>query len=167
MGMEWEFERIYTENYRHVYAFLMKLCHDPNTAEDLTQETFYQAYISLPSYNGRCEMFTWLAAIAQNQYFKHMRRHIKEALLMDLYETEPNAPESDEPAYNVLRDVEIERVRKAISALPPKYSEVLILRIYGELPYEEISKKLGISVNSAKVIFFRAKNFLKEKLIDD
>jgi len=165
--MEWEFEQIYKDNYRRVYAFLMKMCHDPNDAEDLTQETFYQAYIALPTYNGRCEMFTWLAAIAKNQYFKHLRRTKKEGFLIDLYESEPNAPETDEPAYRVMREVDIDRVKRAIASLPKKYSEVLVLRIYGELPYEEISKKLGITVNSAKVIYFRAKNYLKEKLIDD
>ena len=53
------------------------------------------------------------------------------------------------------------------AGIPQKYSEVLILRIYGELPYEEIARKLGISVSSAKVIYFRAKNYVKEVLLND
>ena len=58
-------------------------------------------------------------------------------------------------------------MQKAIAGIPQKYSEVLILRIYGELPYEEIARKLGISVGSAKVIYFRAKNYVKEVLLND
>ena len=58
-------------------------------------------------------------------------------------------------------------MRKAIASIPKKYSEVLVLRIYGELPYEEIARKLGISVSAAKVIFFRAKKQIKEALLHE
>ena len=167
MSTEWEFERIYADNYQRIYSFLYKMCRDPNVAEDLAQETFYQAYLAIPGFRGQCEMFTWLAAIAKNQYFRYLRKTRKESFLIDVYETEPNAPESDEPAYRILREIDINRVRKAVAALPKKYSDVLILRIYGELSYEEISKKLGISPGSAKVIYFRAKDRMKEMLKDD
>lgn len=166
-NMEFEFEQIYIDHYRRIYAFLLKLCRDPQTAEDLTQETFYQAYKSILRYNGQCKMFTWLAAIAKNMFFKYLRETKAQTLTIDLYITDLTAPLSDEPGYRLMRDIDISRVRKAIAGIPKKYSEVLILRIYGELPYEEIAKKLGISVNSAKVIFLRAKNYIKEGLLDD
>ncbi len=161
------FETIYRAYYRRVYSFLFKLCHEHETAEDLTQETFYQAYMSLSRYRGECEMFTWLAAIAKNMFLKHLRRTRNERILIDLYVTEPEAPLSDEPGYRIVREVEAQSVRQAIAAMPPKYSEVLILRIYGELPFREIAMKLGISENSAKVIYHRAKNMIKEKLLND
>lgn len=161
------FETIYRAYYRRVYSFLFKLCHEHETAEDLTQETFYQAYMSLSRYRGECEMFTWLAAIAKNMFLKHLRRTRHERILIDLYVTEPEAPLSDEPGYRIVREVEAQSVRQAIAAMPPKYSEVLILRIYGELPFREIALKLGISENSAKVIYHRAKNMIKEKLLND
>ena len=80
------------------------MCRDGNVAEDLAQETFYQAYLAIPGFRGQCEMFTWLAAIAKNQYFRYLRKTRKESFLIDVYETEPNAPESDEPAYRILRE---------------------------------------------------------------
>ncbi|MGI6167864.1 MAG: RNA polymerase sigma factor [Eubacteriales bacterium] len=164
---ELEFEQIYKDHYKRVYAFLLKLCRDPDAAEDLTQETFYQAYKSLPRYNGRCEMFTWLAAIAKNIFFKYLRRKKSESMVIDLFISDLTAPITEEPGYRLMREVDISRVRRAIAGIPKKYSEVLILRIYGELSYEEIAKKLGISVNSAKVIFFRAKNYIKEVLLNE
>jgi RNA polymerase sigma-70 factor (ECF subfamily) len=164
---ELEFEQIYMDHYKRVYAFLLKLCRDPDVAEDLTQETFYQAYKSLPRYNGRCEMFTWLAAISKNVFFKYLRKKKTESLLIDLYISDLTAPITEEPGYRLMREVDITRVRRAIAGIPKKYSEVLILRIYGELSYEEIAKKLGISVSSAKVIFFRAKNYIKEVLLNE
>ncbi|MCD7788423.1 MAG: RNA polymerase sigma factor [Firmicutes bacterium] len=159
-----DFEGIYKENYKRVYSFLYRLCRDENVAEDLTQDTFYQAYISLDRYNGQCEMFTWLAAIVKNVFFNYLRRTKKESLVVDVYVSEPEAPLSDEPGYRILREVDIKSVRRAIRKLPKKYSEVLILRVYGELPFDEIAKKLDISTNSAKVIFYRAKNYIKEAL---
>lgn len=160
-----EFERIYRDHYRRIYLFLYKLCRNAETAEDLTQETFYQAYVSLGKYNGQCELFTWLASIAKNLFFKYLRTTTKESMIIDLYVTDLEAPLSDEPGYRLVKEVEIEDVRRAIDSMPKKYSEVLVLRIYGELPYEEIARKLGISVNSAKVIFYRAKQFIKEALL--
>ncbi len=160
-----EFERIYRDHYRRIYLFLYKLCRNAETAEDLTQETFYQAYVSLGKYNGQCELFTWLASIAKNLFFKYLRTTTKESMIIDLYVTDLEAPLSDEPGYRLVKEVEIDDVRRAIDSMPKKYSEVLVLRIYGELPYEEIARKLGISVNSAKVIFYRAKQFIKEALL--
>lgn len=164
---EGEFERIYSANYRRVYCFLLKLCGNPQTAEDLTQETFYQAYTSLSRYNGQCEIFTWLAAIAKNMFFKYLRHTKAESMTIDLYITDLAAPLSEEPGYRLMRELDISAVRAAIAGMPKKYSEVLVLRIYGELSYEEIAKKLGISENSAKVIYFRAKNYIKEVLLNE
>lgn len=166
-SIEAEFERIYRDNYRRVYSFLYKLCRSPETAEDLTQETFYQAYLSLPRYNGRCEMFTWLAAIAKNMFLKHLR-HIKhETVTVDLYVSDPEAPLADEPGYRLMREVEVSSILAVLDRMPKRYSEVFLLRTYGELPYSEIALKLGISVSSAKVIYHRAKKYIKEALIDN
>lgn len=162
-----DFESIYRENYHRLYGFLYRLCRDELLAEELVQETFYQAYRSLHKFHGRCELFTWLAAIAKNVFFAHLRKTRAESMLIDLYVTDLTAPLDEEPGYRVLREVDIQRVRKAIAGIPEKYSEVLVLRIYGELPYEEIARKLGISVSSAKVIYFRAKNYIKEALLHD
>ena len=166
-SIEAEFERIYRDNYRRVYSFLYKLCRSPETAEDLTQETFYQAYISLPRYNGQCEMFTWLAAIAKNMFLKHLRRTKRESMLVDLYVSDPEAPLTDDPGYRIIQQVEVADILSVIENMPQKYSEVFLLRTYGELPYSEIARKLGISVSSAKVIYHRAKKYIKEALIDE
>ena len=166
-SIEAEFERIYRDNYRRVYSFLYKLCRSPETAEDLTQETFYQAYVSLSRYNGQCEMFTWLAAIAKNMFLKHLRHTKHESMIVDLYISDPEAPLSDDPGYRIMREVEVADILAVIESMPKKYSEVFLLRTYGELPYSEIARKLDISVSSAKVIYHRAKKYIKEALLDE
>ena len=67
-----DFEAIYQEYYQRVFAFLFKMCQDRDLSEELTQESFYQALKSFHRYDGSCSLFTWLAAIAKNTYFKHL-----------------------------------------------------------------------------------------------
>lgn len=68
------FESLYRDYYQKVYAFLNRMCADGDLAEDLTQETFLQAYKSLYKFRGECEVFTWLAAIGKHTYFKYLKK---------------------------------------------------------------------------------------------
>jgi len=160
-----QFEQLYRENYKKIYAFLYRLCRNVQTAEDLTQETFYQAYISLHRFKGDSEIFTWLASIAKHMYMKYLRKNRKSlddtdlTLIADTY-----CSGYDEPDAHLERQTVIEAVRRVIKKLPQKYSDVVILRVYSELPFAQIAKILGITENSAKVIYCRAKTMLSEEL---
>ncbi len=162
-----QFEELYQRYVSRIHLFLLKLCGDDSTAEELTQETFFQAYSSLHRYRGECSMFTWLAAIGKNVFFNYLRRSKREVLNLDVVVLDLEAPPEEEPGYRISRQVDIERVRKAIRDLPKKYYDVLVLRVYAQLPYAEIGAKLGISESSAKVLYFRAKNQIREELLDE
>jgi len=160
------FEQLYRENYKKIYAFLFRLCRNVQTAEDLTQETFYQAYRSLHRFRGDSEIFTWLASIAKHMYMKYLRKN-----KMTLEETDLTlvadtfcACTEDQPEEQIERKAVIEAVRRVISRLPQKYADVVMLRVYSELPFAQIAKTLGITENSAKVIYCRAKTMLMEEL---
>jgi len=158
---EAKFEAIYTQHFDGIYRFLAKLCDDPGLCEEMTQETFYQAYISLHRFTGRCEMFTWLAAIAKNTYFKYLRRNRITHLDLELAVL---PDERSSPEYVLEKHLEAEQIRTAIRRLPPKYRDVVVLRIYAERSYAEIARLLGITENSAKVIFHRAKEILRKEI---
>ena len=160
-----EFENIYNEYFKRVYAFLSKMCPDPFLCEEMTQETFYQAFISFHRYDGSCEIFTWHEKKKKNTYFKYLRKNRIHTVDIDLIQ-EGDGGEAD-PAAVYQKKMTGEAVKRAVSALPPKYRDVVVLRIYGELPFSDIGKSLGISENSAKVIFFRAKQQLREELKDE
>ena len=160
-----EFENIYNEYFKRVYAFLSKMCPDPFLCEEMTQETFYQAFISFHRYDGSCEIFTWLAAVAKNTYFKYLRKNRIHTVDIDLIQ-EGDEGEAD-PAAVYQKKMTGEAVKRAVSTLPQKYRDVVVLRIYAELSFADIGKSLNISENSAKVIFFRAKKMLKEALKDE
>lgn len=159
-----DFEDIYTAYFDRVFSFLMKLCKERDVAEELTQETFFQAYRSLHKYDYSCELFTWLCAIAKNVYLKHLRKLRRSCIDIELVrESAPSDP-LEQPEIAFQKNVQVENLRRAIRTLPEKYRDIVILRIYGDLPFSQIAQKIGITENSAKVIFYRAKNMLKEEL---
>lgn len=163
-----EFEVIYQEYYQRVYAFLFKMCQDRDLSEELTQESFYQALKNFHRYDGSCSLFTWLAAIAKNMYFKHLHKNASRPIeLTDSEESVITGSEEEDPAEVLQKRIELEAMRRIIDRLPEKYRDVVTLRIYGDLPFAEIAKILKISENSAKVLFYRAKNQIREELSHD
>lgn len=159
------FENLYREYYQKVYGFLYRLCVDATLAEDLTQETFLQAYKSLHKFRGDCEVFTWLAAIGKHVYFKYLKKkklHLDAANLELVAQSYMKGDVSPEEHVHK-KDVE-NAVRQMVENIPKKYRDVVVLRIYAELPFSQIAQILKISENSAKVIYFRAKKMLMEVL---
>ncbi|MCK9525452.1 MAG: hypothetical protein M0R49_05945 [Limnochordia bacterium] len=69
-----DMDQIYRLHASSVYRFLCSITADPNLAEELTQETFYQATKSIHRYNGRCKLFVWLCQIGKHLYFDHLKR---------------------------------------------------------------------------------------------
>ena len=64
-----DMDAVYRQHAQTVFKYLMSLTHDADLAEELTQETFYQAVRSIDRFDESCKITTWLCAIAKNQYF--------------------------------------------------------------------------------------------------
>ncbi len=160
-----EFEEIYRLHYSYVYGFLYRTCqNDHHLAEELTQETFYQAFRSLYRYNGKCSIETWLCSIAKNVWFHHLRKH--KDICLDLESLEETLHDDYEktPEAHAERNERSAVIRSAINALKPKYREVLLLRATTDLTFSQIADIMKITESSAKVLYFRAKNDIKESL---
>ncbi len=163
-----QFEELYRVHYQRIYLFLYKLSQNHDTAEELTQETFYQAYLSLHRFRGNSEVYTWLASIAKHSYYKHLRRMRAGLETADLETlTERVVSGFDNPEEHVEREFVKDAIRAVVQKIPPKYSDVVMLRVYAELPFAEVARALGITENSAKVIYYRAKKMLLEELKHD
>jgi len=161
------FEDVYKMYFKRVYAFLYKLTSNHDVAEEMVQETFYRAFVSFHKYDGSCEMFTWLAAIAKNVFFKYLSKQKLQTLNIDLI-VESQAADSDSDPEAVLQQKFVASyVNECVSRLPQKYRDVVFLRIYAELPFSQIADILGITENSAKVVYYRAKNALRKDLFKD
>ncbi|MGN1127947.1 MAG: RNA polymerase sigma factor [Candidatus Flemingiibacterium sp.] len=159
------FETIYEQYFPRVYSFIYRMCRDEDLSEELTQETFFQAFRSFPKYRGESELFTWLASIAKYTFFSYMRKNRRsgEDVDIELLADTLLDPEND-PEEKMQHKETVEAIRRAISRIPEKYRDVVVLRLYAELPFSEVADALSISENSAKVIFHRAKKLLSEEL---
>ncbi|MBQ7400081.1 MAG: sigma-70 family RNA polymerase sigma factor [Clostridia bacterium] len=159
-----DFEKLYKEYYPRVYAFLYKLCRDCEMTEEMTQDTFYELYKSLHKYNGSCKLFTFIASIAKNVYYKYVRKkHIEYIDIELLKELQDSA---DTPEEACLRKMWSKEIRRVIDMLPQNYRDVVVLRVYADLAFPDIANALGISTSSAKVIFHRAKKIISEELFE-
>ena len=146
--------------------FLYNMCKDYYLSEELTQETFFQAFKSFGSYKGKSDIFTWLAAIAKYTYYKYMRKNkiTFENLDFDkVAEMYIDSEMCNNPEASYIKDELKNAARRIVGKLPQKYKDVVILRVYAELSFAQIAKALDINEGSAKVMYFRAKKMLKEE----
>lgn len=73
-----DMELLYKQYALQVYKYAYTLCHDEHTAEELTQETFYQAIRSINRYNGKCKIYVWLCQITKHIWYKELDKKKKE-----------------------------------------------------------------------------------------
>mgnify|MGYP005775755745 FL=1 len=159
------FESIYREYFSRVYGFLYRMCRNDDLAEELTQETFYQAFKSFRRFRGDSELFTWLAAIAKFTFLAYLRRNkCSECVNLDLIEDTLCDDGENDPVKTAQNHETKENIRRAILNMPDKYRDVVLLRLYAELPFSQIAESMKITENSAKVLYHRAKKLLLEEL---
>ena len=163
-----EFEEIYRENYSFIYGFLRKLCGNRELAEELSGETFYQAFRSFRKVRGESKVSTWLTAIAKHVYYHYLKSHRLSLDTISLDTVEDvlagNSLPTAGPEIGLLQEEQRQALRRTLRKLPDKYRDVVLLRIYADLPFAEVAAALKISENSAKVIYCRAKKMLSEEL---
>ena len=155
-----EFDEIFRRYGPMVFRFLLSKCGDEALAEELTAETFYQAYLHIGQFRGECRIETWLCEIAKNALRKEQRRRGR------FFGREPSeSGEADNGFFDAIADKEQAMLaHKHLHALREPYREVFMLRVFGELSFRDIAGIFGRSEVWAKVTFYRAKNMLIEKM---
>ena len=148
-------EEIYKRHAQTVYRYLLTLTRDADLAEELTQETFYQAIRSSERFDESCAVSTWLCAIAKNTLRAYRRKHPETE---DVEEQTLAIPSAE-------AEVEAEAGRmellKKLHGLREPYREVLYLRAFGGLSFREIGEVQGKTENWARVTFYRGKELLR------
>ena len=152
-------DKLYQQNARVVYRFLYSVCHDKQLAEDLTQETFLEAYKSIERFDGSCKISSWLCQIAKHLLYRHYQK-TKREIPVALEGSEEFIPRTPAPDCRIMAKLELMEVFKDMQKLPPAMREVIYLRITGELTFGEIGEIMGRSENWARVTFYRGKEIL-------
>ena len=155
-----DFEKIFKENEGFIYKYLMKLCGNPSLAEELTQETFFRAYMNFSGLRDENKASSWLCRIAKNTYFAWYNEHKK---LSDYDEETENADTIDIEGSFERKEL-TEKAFSCLHELEEPYKEVFMLSVFGQLSLKDISKLFGKSESWARVTFYRAKQKLSEKM---
>ncbi|WP_289300828.1 RNA polymerase sigma factor [Enterocloster bolteae] len=145
-------EEIYMKHGKMIYGFLLTRTRDPGLAEELTQETFYQAVKHIGGYKGESSISTWLCAIAKNLCRDYLRRQ-KDHVPLD--EAEQVSVESAESRALCLWDNV--QILKLVHGLEDPMREVMYLRLVGNLTFGQIGEIMGRSENWARVTYYRGK----------
>lgn len=149
-----DFEELFGEYSPVVYRFLLAKCGNAELAEELTAETFYQAYLHIGSFRGDCQPQTWLCQIARNALSKEQKRRQRHQPLTE-------GEQAEDRLFERLADREqAVRIHKHLRKLQEPYREVFILRVLGELSFREIAAVCEKTESWAKVTYYRAKDKL-------
>lgn len=155
-----DFERIFEENRGFIYKYLFKMCRNQTLAEELTQETFFRAYMNISNLKKEDKASVWLCSIAKNTYFAYYNEQKK-------LEPLENSTDAESPFDTVSFLENKELAQKAFSvlhSLEEPYKEVFMLSVFAGLSLKEISTLFGKSESWARVTFYRAKQRITERM---
>lgn len=146
-------DEIYEKYARFVYRYLLSLGTREDVAEELTQETFYQAVQSIHRFKGESKISTWLCAIAKNQLRAYRRKHPAMEELDDRWLAASS--ENERGKVELLR---------AMQTLPAPQRDIVYLRMYGNLSFAQIGDVLEKNETWARINFYRAKEKLRKEM---
>ncbi|MCI9477052.1 MAG: sigma-70 family RNA polymerase sigma factor [Emergencia sp.] len=159
-----DMDAAYKDYANYVFKFLMTLCMEENTAEELTQETFYQAVRTANKYDGSCKISTWLCQIAKHLWYQELARRQRKSAV-PLADLNGEALVSDaltlEQAFSV-KDEKMALFRK-VHLLSDIEKEVVLLRLTGAFSFKEIGDIVEKTENWARVTFYRAKQKISKE----
>lgn len=151
-----------------LYLLLLRMTRNTTVASDLTIETFGKAFMQLHRYAPTSTFSAWLYSIGVHIYIDHLRRKRLETVpLSDTehtadggyieYQIPSNQPNPEEAMIRMQRDESLKRI---VDGLKEPYRQIVRLRYYEDLSYEEIAEKLHIPLGTVKVRLSRAKDLL-------
>jgi RNA polymerase sigma-70 factor (ECF subfamily) len=153
------FEPIVLRYQRVLFTVALRMLGDRDDADDAAQNAFVKAYEKLATFDEKRRFFSWIYRILVNECINLRRdRHVHEELANDI------AEQHGTPADVFEHRETSARVQAAILALPMPYREVIVLRHFADLPYDEIAGTLGVSASVVKSRLFTARQRLAQML---
>jgi RNA polymerase sigma-70 factor, ECF subfamily len=165
-GRREAFDTIVERHQRHVYQLCYRFAGNHEDANDLAQDVFIRAYRGLKTFKGQASLGTWLYRIGVNVCLNKVAVKTPVEAIDPLIAAsdERTASREESAAEALLRGERAAQVRAAIARLPKKQRATLVLRVYHDLPHDQIAGILGSSVGAVKANFFHALNNLKKLL---
>lgn len=162
-----DLSEIYKSYANEVKHFLLCLTSSEDLAEELTQETFYQAVKSIHRYNGECKISVWLCQIAKHSYYDYLKKakHRNHKSIEHLAQTGVDIrSKEDLPDISLMKESTLSAIHQEIRQLQEPYAEIFLLRTTLDLSFKEIGDIFEKSENWARVTYYRAKCKLAERV---
>lgn len=154
-----KFSFLYDSFVDKIYRFIYYKTHHKETAEDLTSDTFLKALENIKSFR-EGSFQAWLFKIARNTVIDYYRKKKFVLNIDDVWDLGKKD--------NVLKDLEMkermEKVYDVFSKLNPVQREIVLLRIWDDMPYKEIAEIVGKQEGACKMIFARAIAQIKNEI---
>jgi RNA polymerase sigma-70 factor (ECF subfamily) len=162
------FEAIVKRHMKDAYFIALGLVGNHEDALELSQEAFFRAYRNIKQLSSKGKFFPWFYQILRNLCFSHLRkRRLRQADSLDEFQEnniQVQAHDTFDPGVVAERNEDKDRIWKAIGQLDEKHREVIILRHFRNLSYEEISKILFCNTGTVTSRLYYARKRLKEIL---
>ena len=146
---------------RKIFALCFGMLGREEDARDAAQETFISAYRNLNNFRGEAKVSSWLHRIAVNQCLTRQRRaKVRgEQSLENENETAENAffsPLSKSPSRLAEQKERVEMIRRAVNALPTDLKQVIVMKEFEEMTFQEISEILDLPLSTVKSRLYTA-----------
>ncbi len=171
-GDQEAYTKLMTRYRGAIHQMMFKMVGNNEDSADLTQEAFTKAFTKLPSYEPRYAFSTWLFKIATNNCIDHIRKKRLVTLSIDETIKEDSDQQfsyniratTPDPEQRLVTAQRAKMMRSLIGQLSVKYRQMIEMRFYQELSYDEIATELNIPLGTVKAQLFRAKEMLHNKL---
>ena len=155
-----EFEQLFENNRELIFKYLIKLTRDISLAEELTQETFFRAYMNFATLKDKEKAFVWLCQIAKNTYYAYYNEEKKKAPIDD-YE---NLTDGTDVEESFLKSELTQKALSCLHDLEEPYKEVFQLRVFGELSFAQIASIFRKTESWVRVTYHRARLKIQERM---
>jgi RNA polymerase sigma-70 factor, ECF subfamily len=165
-GSNEAFQQLFDQFHLKIINTCYSLVHNQEDAEDITQEVFFEVYLSINHFKEEASLSTWIYRIAINKSLNFLRKRKIKAMFTSL-ENLLTFKETASIQNNKqgLENDELKKVlHKAIDNLPKKQRIAFMLFKYDDLPQKEIAEIMNCNVNAVEVLIHRAKYNLNKQL---
>ena len=162
-------------NYRDsLYFMMLKMTGKPNDAEDLTIEAFGKAFRNLSQYTPDFAFSTWLFKIGANNCIDFLRKNSRIQFADFEWGDEDESSDypsnipanTPDPEEHIIAKQKVQLMHEVVENLKPHYRQLIEMRYFKELSYEEIATNLDLPLGTVKAQLFRARQLLYEILKD-
>ncbi|MCR4658819.1 MAG: sigma-70 family RNA polymerase sigma factor [Bacteroidales bacterium] len=167
-------QRAYSDLMKHywepLYMLMLKMTGNPTEADDLTIETFGKAFCQINAYTPVNAFSTWLFSIGTNTAIDHIRKQRLATIALSTMATTrddevfeyPMPADAPTPEEAIIATQRHEVLRNLVTRLKPKYRQLVELRFFDELSYDEIASRTGLPLSTVKIRLMRARNLMAD-----